>query len=168
VPGIILSPDLLGIEGQTHEATASVVKINGVELSENAIRSITSLGWSKEGVNNNFALGNRHLVSYTSGVIVPRDISIILYSAMAEVIKGIISPTGKWAVSKFNITVQLDAPSSAFPGVAGLLSLPVLTTTINGCEIIGTDTGIEAAGGAIVDTWTVKPLKIRSPSGLGT
>lgn len=166
--GIILSPDLLGIEAQTHEANAAIVKINGVEIGDNALRSITSLGWSREGVENNFALGNRELVSFTEGVIVPRDITITLYTAMAEAIKAIIGgPLGTWAKSRFNITVQLDAPESAFPGVVGLLGLPVLTTTITGCLIIGTSLGVEAGGAAIVDEWTVKPRRIESASGLG-
>lgn len=164
---IVLSPDLLGIEGQAHEGNAAKVKLNGVELDNNAIQSITSLGWSREGVNNNFALGNDYLASYTSGVIVPRDLTIVVYAAMSEVLKSIISSTGKWGKTKFSITVQLDAPESAFPGVAGLLGLPTLTTSITGCMITGVEQGIESAGGAIVDNWTVKPLKIYSPSGPG-
>ena len=164
---IVLSPNLLGIEGQTHEANAATVKLNGVDLDDNSIQSLTTLGWSKEGVNNNFALGARYISSYTSGAIVPRDLTLVFYTAMAEVVKGIVSPSGAWARTKFGITLQLEAPESAFPGVSGLLGLPVLTTSITGCEIIGVESGVEAAGGAIIDTWTIKPLRIYSPSGLG-
>jgi hypothetical protein len=164
---IILSPDLLGIEGQTHEATAAVVKLNGVELGDNAIRSITSFGWSSEGVENNFALGNPQIVSYTNGVIVPRDITITVYVAAAEIIKTIISPIGKYALTKFNLTIQLDAPDSQFPGVAGLISLPTLTTSISGCKLIGESTGVEAGGASVMNEWTVKPLRIESAAGTG-
>jgi hypothetical protein len=165
--GIILDPALFGLQGRTHEANAAIVKFNGTDVGKNSVVSITGNGINKEGVNNNFALGSRGLVSYTSGVVVPRDLTVTIYTAMAETIKSLISPAGNWLVDKFSITLQLDAPSSAFPGVTGLLSLPVLTSSIVGCEIIGTELGVEPAGGAIVDVWTIKPLRIDTPSGQG-
>ena len=97
----------------------------------------------------------------------PRDVTMVVYAAMAELLKSIISPRGKWLRDRFSLTIQLDAPSSAFPGVSGLLSLPTLTTSIVGCKLLGTEEGIESAGGAVVDNWTIKPLKIDGPSGIG-
>lgn len=165
---IILDPALLGTEGAgAHEASAALVKIGTVELGDNSIVSITGRGISREGVNNNFAIGRADLASFTDGVVYPKDIVMTIYAAMAEVIKGLISADGKWLKRRFNMSIQLNPPSGGFPGVVGLLTAPTLTTSIIGCLIIDTEQSIEAAGGAITEAWTIKPLRIITPSGSG-
>lgn len=162
---IILNPALFGLEGEALEPRDLIAKINGFDIT-NCIVSVGSVGHNREDSEWVKMQGQKRATVYTRGMIVPKDMTLTILAAGAALLKQTISPIGKWAETKFTLTIQFAPPLSALPGLPSILSLPTLTWTMSKCLLMSDGFGSET--GAIKDEWTIRIGELDTPAGLGT
>lgn len=163
--GITLDPSILGLEGQLIEVNMAVIKIAGIEIPNGIVTSFTGVGHSREQSDWVPGLGQSLNDKFTTGIMTPKDISLKILVAVVPLIKQAISITGKWAKTRFPMSLQFQPPASAIVGLPGITGLPTLTWTFDGCLLMDDGTGAET--GAVIAEWTVRPGKIDTPSGIG-